>query len=283
MRAATAVTMGADLKDAASHFRFGENWREFSASVGEARVESAVASLARLLPREMIAGRSMLDIGSGSGLSAVAALRLGARQVTAVDIDADSVATTRSILERFAPGEAIDVRLLGVFDLAREGIGEFDVVHSWGVLHHTGDLHDALASASRHVRPDGLLVLSLYRRTVLDRFWIAEKRLYTHGPRFLRPIIRGCFKSAYLLAIAATGRNPWRYVRDYGRERGMSWSHDVHDWLGGYPYEPIEAGELAGRMTALGFEQELLIERPVPARGLFGAPCNEYRFRRIGK
>jgi 2-polyprenyl-6-hydroxyphenyl methylase/3-demethylubiquinone-9 3-methyltransferase len=274
--------MNANLKDAASHFQFGENWNEFAASIDQARLDASVASLACLLPPELIAGRDFLDIGSGSGLSAVAALRLGARHVTAVDIDKESVATTRSVLERFAPGASADVRLLGVFDLDRSGLRQFDIVHSWGVLHHTGDLAHALASATRHVRPGGLLVVSVYRRTPLDWFWIAEKRHYTHGPLLLRSIIRAVFKSAYLLGIAATGRSPWRYVNEYSRERGMSWSNDVHDWLGGYPYEPIESTELIRWMTALGFALDLLVERPVHAFGLFGAPCNEYRFRQIG-
>lgn len=269
------------LKNASSHFRFGENWKQFSASLSEANVNSSVTSLARLLPAQLIAGRTVLDIGSGSGLSAVAALRLGAKSVTAVDIDANSVATTKATLARFAPGKQTSVHLLSVFELERAALGEFDVVHSWGVLHHTGDVTDALTAAARHVGPDGLFVLSLYRRSPLNSFWISEKRLYTHGPAALRPVIRVAFKSAYLMAVAATGRSPLQYLRNYN-ERGMNWSNDIHDWLGGYPYEPLDAHEVIKCVADSGFVPDLVIERPLAAFGLFGAPCNEYRFLRTG-
>jgi 2-polyprenyl-6-hydroxyphenyl methylase/3-demethylubiquinone-9 3-methyltransferase len=267
-----------DLRAAASHFRFGENWAGFARAIDEERLALAVQSLARILPADLLSERTMLDIGSGSGLSAVAALRLGARHVTAIDIDRDSVATTAATLARFAAPASFTVREASILELPAGG--GYDIVHSWGVLHHTGDLPAALQAAARHVAPGGRLVLSLYRRTPLDRLWIAEKRLYTHGPRWLPPVIRSLFKGAYLAAIAVTGRNPIRYVHEYPRERGMSWSHDVHDWLGGYPYEPIDTAELVARLGPLGFVSEQLIERPVRARGLFGAPCNEYRLAR---
>lgn len=271
--------MRSDLTNASSHFRFGQNWKHFAASISETNVELSIAALARVLPRDLIAGRNVLDIGSGSGLSAVAALRLGAQSVTAVDIDADSVATTQAILARFAPGAKASVHLLSVFELEQAGLREFDIVYSWGVLHHTGDVNAALMAAARHVNPAGLLVLALYRRTPLDFFWIPEKRVYAHGPAAVKAVIRGVFKSAYLLAVAATRRSPLRYLREYN-ERGMNWSNDVHDWLGGYPYESLDAHEVIERLAAIGFAADLVVERPLPSFGLFGAPCNEYRFRR---
>ena len=272
-------TAGNNLKNVSSHFLFGENWKQFSGSITESNVQAAVAGLARVLPRDLLAGRDVLDIGSGSGLSAVAALRLGAKSVTAVDIDADSVATTQAVLARFAPGAPVSVRLLSVFDLEQAGLRAFDIVYSWGVLHHSGDVGGALSTAARTVKPGGFLVLALYRRTPIDFLWVGEKRLYAHGPAALKAVIRGAFKSAYLLGLSAMGRSPLRYLREYN-ERGMSWSHDVHDWLGGYPYEPLDSHEVVDRLAAIGFVPDLVIERPLRSFGLFGTPCNEYRFRR---
>ena len=274
--------MNRDLKDVSSHFRFGCNWADFAKSITEDRIARAISSLSALLPAEYLEGRDLLDIGSGSGLSAVAALRLGARHVTAIDIDADSVETSRAVLTRFAPSNAFTVRLASIFDPVPADARDFDVVHSWGVLHHTGDLAGALRIVAGLVRPNGLLALALYRRTAIDRFWRAEKRLYAHIPHWAQRGMRALFKTSFMAGILASGRDPVRYVREYETERGMSWSHDVHDWLGGYPYESIERPELIQAMAQYGFLLDHVIERRVAASGLFGAPCNEYRFVRSG-
>jgi 2-polyprenyl-6-hydroxyphenyl methylase/3-demethylubiquinone-9 3-methyltransferase len=137
-----------------------------------------------------------------------------------------------------------------------------------------------LLSAAQQIKAGGVFAVSLYRRTAIDRFWVAEKRFYTNASNAVRSLIRGVFKFAYLTSITLSGRNPWNYLRNYGGDRGMDWSHDVHDWLGGFPYESIEADELAERMKQLGFVQEKAIVRPVAVFGLFGAPCNEYLFRK---
>src|SRR6516165_5570957 len=98
------MSKSADLLEADSHFAFGKNWASYSKLVTDARVEEAVASLHRLAGGEL-SGMRFLDIGCGSGLHSLAALRLGAAEVVAVDIDADSVATTRALLEAHASGQ----------------------------------------------------------------------------------------------------------------------------------------------------------------------------------
>jgi 2-polyprenyl-3-methyl-5-hydroxy-6-metoxy-1,4-benzoquinol methylase len=263
-----------------SHFRFGENWADFAGTLGSAQVDAAVTMLARILPADRLLGRRVLDIGCGSGLSAVAALQLGAAEVTAIDLDPVSVATAKTVLEHFSPNSKWSVETESVFDLSADW-PRFEVVHSWGVLHHTGDLLRALCHAAERVAQGGTLAVALYRRTPVDRFWVAEKRLYSHGPKWLRSLIRAGFMGAYILGLLVSGKNPFRYIRDYSRERGMSWRHDVHDWLGGYPYEGIDKAELNEHLVSLGFVSELAIERPVRFAGILGAPCNEYRFRRV--
>ncbi|HEX5819593.1 MAG TPA: 50S ribosomal protein L11 methyltransferase, partial [Gemmatimonadales bacterium] len=92
-----------DLTQLDAHFAFGENWRSYAGLIDDARIRQATTDLERLLGGRLD-GRSLLDIGCGSGLSALAALRLGAREVVGVDIDPDSVTAADGVLGRFAPG-----------------------------------------------------------------------------------------------------------------------------------------------------------------------------------
>lgn len=126
----------ADLTDVSSHYEFGENWNEFARELPQGAIEQAVAGLERLAPDNELAGKDVLDIGCGSGLHALAALRLGAASVTAIDIDQTSVRTAREILGRHAPEGSWSASVRSVFDL--DDFPRYPIVYSWGVLHHTG-------------------------------------------------------------------------------------------------------------------------------------------------
>lgn len=272
-----------DLTNVNTHFQFGENWADFANGLDDASIERARNDLTRLIPLERLTNARMLDIGSGSGLSAVAALQLGAAQLVAVDIDPDSVATSRRVLGRFAAGRQWSAEQASVFDLTPERFGTFDVVHSWGVLHHTGAMWRAVETAARLVRPGGVLAIALYAKTPVCGFWRWEKRLYTAAPKWARAAIRGAFMAAYLAALVAQGRNPAAYLRDYASKRGMNWTHDVHDWLGGYPYESATPTETVTFLEQRGFALVHSHTRAAPALGLFGSPCNEFLFQRMGE
>ena len=56
-------------------FAFGKNWQSFIASIDDARIANSVASLRKMLGVESLAGKRFLDVGSGSGLSSLAAYR----------------------------------------------------------------------------------------------------------------------------------------------------------------------------------------------------------------
>lgn len=262
-----------------THYEFGENWARFAAGVTEHHVAQAVAGLARLVGSDL-AGLSFLELGCGSGIHSLAALELGAGDVAALDIDPRSVETARALLTRFAPGRAWRVETQSLLDIPAGSL-QADLVYSWGVLHHTGDLAAALERAASLVRPGGRLVLALYRKTPLCGFWRREKRLYTHGPRWYRPIADRVLAALLVAGLLAIGRNPIRYIRDYPKARGMSFMTDVRDWLGGYPYESIAPEETRRRLAALGFAEERFF--PCNTRlGLLGVGCDEYVFRRQG-
>ena len=266
-----------NLLQAETHFEFGRNWSDYSKLIDESAIQEAERGILALVPRDQIEGASWLDIGSGSGIHSLAAHRLGARDVTAVDIDADSVETTRRVLA--ANGVNARTERMSVFEL--DSLGQFDVVYSWGVLHHTGDMWRAVRCAAEKVKPGGILAIALYQHTRLCGAWTREKEFYTAAPEWIRKAIRGTYIGAFFLNSLARGKNPVRIVRDYKSARGMSFFHDVHDWLGGYPYESSTPDETRQFVCELGFEP-LHTREVVPGRGLFGTGCAEYVFRRKG-
>jgi len=263
-----------------SHFRFGENWDRFTELIDEDRIAQAEVSLSRLLEGESLAGRSFLDIGSGSGIHSLAAINLGCEPVFAVDIDDASVKATRRTLSSFASHARWECRQGSVFDLESE-IGTFDVVYSWGVLHHTGSLVEALSAAVRFLKPGGLAVFALYRKTPLCGFWALEKRWYSGTSSYLQAVARGIYISLFWLGLLVTGRSIRRYIQEYPvRNRGMDFYRDVHDWLGGYPYESVSHEWLKTFLESQGLSEERSFVRK-PGLGLLGTGNDEYVFKKL--
>jgi predicted RNA methylase len=85
-----------------SHFKFGENWGKFQELISETRLSDAVKSLDRLLSADTLKNKTMLDVGCGSGLSMLSALKLGARLVSGIDLDPESVNATKALFRRFS-------------------------------------------------------------------------------------------------------------------------------------------------------------------------------------
>ena len=263
-----------DLRQLDSHFAFGENWKAFVETLSEESIAEAVRGLAKLFPADELRDRDFLDIGCGSGLSMLAALRLGARSVTGIDIDPNSVEAARAVLSRHTAGKVWRTQVTSVFDFAPDK--SYDVVHSWGVLHHTGDMWPAVRKAAALVAPKGHLALALYRKTLLCRFWRVEKKFYSRSNSLVQAAIGAIYRGLYRVALLATGRSPARYIRDYKSARGMNWSHDVHDWLGGYPYESVTPQEVSAVLGELGFDEVRRFEKPAAVKGLFGSHCDEF-------
>lgn len=273
-----------DLTRQDTHFAFGKNWASYAQKITRAQIDEAVTGLSRLLGGQRLDGMRFLDIGSGSGLHALAAFELGAAEVVALDIDPDSVATTQAVLALHAPGKTYRVAQHSVFDLTPEKYGTFDVVYSWGVLHHTGDMIRALRAAAALVGEGGQFVFALYRRVWMDWFWRLEKRWYTKASLASQARARAIYIALFRLALRVTGRRFADYVANYHERRGMDFYHDVHDWMGGWPYESILPSEVDSLMGSLGFGPV----RVFAAKGLiggrrigfFGSGCDEYVYRR---
>lgn len=274
--------MSNDLKKVDSHFAFGKNWASYSKLIDEPQIEQAKQGLLKLIPAEEFEGRSFLDIGCGSGLHALAAAQLGVSRIVGVDIDPDSVNTAKNVLSSQNLQAPWHIENISVFDLDPKLLGTFDIVYSWGVLHHTGSMWEAVNKAAALVAPNGLLAVALYRTTYLDAFWKLEKYFYSGAPLFVQKLIKSGYVGVFRLANMFAGQENFHaYTANYKSRRGMDFYHDVHDWLGGYPYEATLAGEVDRRMTDLGFKAERIFARPKTS-GLLGSGCDEYVYQLRG-
>jgi predicted RNA methylase len=267
-----------DLLELETHFSFGDNWSQYAQKIDEARIEEAEKSLIRLVGREAIHGRTFLDIGCGSGLFSLAAVRLGCRKLLAVDLDPKSVETTRKTLSQHAPDGNWECRNISVFDLDPAGLGTFDVVYSWGVLHHTGAMYKAIAKASAMVSPQGILTLALYGKTPFCGMWRVEKKIYSRSPKWVQRAIETAYLEIVRLRLALKGESLKKRRETYFQQRGMDMYYDTRDWLGGYPYESISPEEAMNYMRGLGFAP--VRSFVTPCIGLLGAGCDEYSFKK---
>lgn len=271
-----------DLLAADSHFAFGRNWQDYARKIDEQRITQAISDLQRLSGLERFDGLSFLDIGCGSGLHSLAAIRMGAKRVAGVDIDADSVAASRDTLARFAPDADARFDVVSVFDMTPETYGDFDLVYSWGVLHHTGDMYRAISTAATLVQPGGIFMLALYKRTPFCGMWRVIKRWYSGASPTAQRRARTVYIGLSRILRKMKGQNLDDYIRDYGKRRGMDFYNDVHDWMGGYPYESISPEACRSYLDGIGFRlQHEIVQTPgryLP--GTMGSGCDEYTFRK---
>jgi 2-polyprenyl-3-methyl-5-hydroxy-6-metoxy-1,4-benzoquinol methylase len=262
--------------DRGERFAFGENWGRFLRLLDEERINTAVASISAMLGERTLEGKTFLDVGCGSGLFSLAARRLGAR-VFSFDYDPRSVECARHLRERFFPGSsdwtvtqgsALDEKFLS-------SLGSFDIVYSWGVLHHTGAMWRALENVVELVGPGGKLFISIYNdQGDRSKRWEAIKGHYCRSPRAWQHVIvaltliSGWWKPFLTDLLAGRPGATWRA---YKKDRGMSPIHDVIDWVGGYPFEVAKPEAIFDFYRARGFSLSKLKTRQ-------SVGCNEFVF-----
>jgi 2-polyprenyl-3-methyl-5-hydroxy-6-metoxy-1,4-benzoquinol methylase len=263
-------------------FEFGANWRDFLRVIDDKRIAQAQRSLGEMLGSVDLTGLALLDIGCGSGLFSLAARRMGAR-VHSFDFDPLSVRCAEELRRLYAADDSMwSIERGSVLDGPYMlSLGTYDIVYSWGVLHHTGQMWPAIDRAGAAVAPNGRLFIAIYNdQGPWTFFWTQVKRTYNRLPAKLRaPYLIG-FAAALETAALGTAllrvdarRFVDRWTR-YENVRGMSHWHDIVDWVGGYPFEVAKPEAILDFCRTRGFD----LVRLRTCGGRMG--CNEFVFHR---
>lgn len=269
--------MGKNIKEL--RFGFGENWIDFENSgVSTKEIDDARRSLRLWTDEKDLTGKKFLDIGNGSGLFSLAAWEMGAEKVTSFDFDEKCVECAKKMSKRavrvpsanwvIEQGSVLDQ------DYMKQFYAQYDIVYSWGVLHHTGNMKKALEQAGRCVKENGLLFISIYNdQGRKSQIWEKVKKIYNKvGKHRQRMLIT--LSSLYLYGLKHTMEilrsNRTKRIKTL---RGMNEYTDLIDWVGGYPFEYATPEKIISFYLCRGFEL-----RKLSASGKDWAGCNQFLF-----
>lgn len=252
-------------------FRFGRNWLRYIKKIDEEKIQQAKKSLLDSLGS--IKNKKFLDAGCGSGVFSLAAWMLGA-DVTSFDVDEESVLCTKTLHKKYGSPENWKVFKGSILDNSfMEALGKFEVVYSWGVVHHTGNMWKALENLIERLEDGGIIYTSIYNRHPTSPLWKIEKWIYNKLPYTLKKIADFSYIAAYTTFKLLKHENPFESIKNYRlKNRGMDFFVDVSDWLGGYPYEYAYPKDVINFF--LKKNMELVSIKKTNSLG-----CNEYIFR----
>tara|TARA_R110001592_G_scaffold267950_2_gene534109 strand:- start:3615 stop:4451 length:837 start_codon:yes stop_codon:yes gene_type:complete len=264
--------------DNEERFEFGKNWLSFIQKLDDDRIQVAIESLKEMLEMDSLKGMNFLDIGSGSGLFSLAASRLGA-DVFSFDYDKDSVNCTRFLRDKYSSESHWKVEQGSVLNKEYiESLGDFDIVYSWGVLHHTGSMYEALENAVLPLKVGGKLFIAIYNdEGAKSKVWKKLKKMYVQST-ILKGMILTLYTPYYILKnflmdVFYLRQAPLSRYKNFREKRGMSWVHDLYDWLGGYPFEVASIPQIFDFYKKHKLSLEMVTARK-------GRGCNQFVFKK---
>lgn len=210
------------------------------------RVEEQKRFLSDLVGEENIRGKRVLDAGCGTGVAAVCFKLLGASEVWGVDISEGSLETARKLAEE----NGADVKFLRANLLEMDLQREFDIIHTFGVLHHTADARRAFDNLIRHLAPSGRLYIALYIKTPATFLHQASRKC-----------LRALLPESLWIPFSRVVRGGPLMVLRKGARRGFGDEGDMLDWFFVPHRTHHTPQEVRGWFREWGMGSELLIEK----------------------
>lgn len=256
-------------------YGFGKNWSEFvKKNFSQERVSSSQKDLLDFLKLDNLVDKTFLDIGCGSGLHSLAAYRSGAKKVVSFDYDINSVNTTKFLREKEGNPTNWEVLQGSVLDKGfMEKLPKSDIVYSWGVLHHTGDMWQAIQNATIPLKETSLFFIALYtwdsQVSPTAEFWLDIKKKYNKASPFGKFLYELWYYNRFCLIPDLRNKtNPLKRFQNYKHDRGMALWTDIKDWLGGWPMEYVKIMDLQ-KYASEKLDFELLHMTSFKANGEF--------------
>jgi 2-polyprenyl-3-methyl-5-hydroxy-6-metoxy-1,4-benzoquinol methylase len=265
-----------------SCFSFGKNWQEFLLHLDNKKIESAKKSLTDFLGQNNpLSKKTFIDIGCGSGLFSLAAYQLGASKVVSIDVDRFAIKCANHLKTKngspqnwkIVEGSALNNDLVA-------SLGKFDIVYSWGALHHTGNMYNAFDNLANLVEKGSLIYLAIYNNNTNKIFegtsslWLKIKKKYGQSGDMTKFMMEKIYSAYLMIGLMAHLKNPISYIKNYSSQRGMSFSIDIKDWLGGYPYEFSTADEI------INFFENKENMKCIKLKRNRSLGCNEFLFKK---
>jgi SAM-dependent methyltransferase len=257
-------------------FKFGKNWDKYVRNnFSEERVAISQKHILVFLRVNSLESKCFLDIGCGSGLHSLAALRAGAAKVVSFDYDWDSVHATQRIKAYAGDPERWVVMQGSILDNDfLKNIEPADIVYSWGVLHHTGAMWKAVENTARLMKATGVMYIALYDDLLYfgktRQFWLDIKQKYNRAGWLGKKRMEWWYFWEFFLQ--RTLRNipiVIKQAKEYKKSRGMDMYRDAVDWLGGWPMEYASVEEVKAFADKLELELINLVSGQANAEYLF--------------
>lgn len=235
-------------------FSFGKNWQDLLKVIDEDSLLLSRKDIERWFSGRIdLRGKDIIDVGSGSGMHSLVFHSMSPAKLFSFDHDHNSVAATKSLWEKAGSPSDWTIQHGSILNKNYlRGLGTYDLVYSWGVLHHTGSMWEGIRNASEMVKPGGYFLISIYQGVKTYEFDLALKEKYNGSSAFGKKRLEW---TEYILPLMKQRmkrrRNPFGWNEK--KARGMDVYHDIVDWLGGLPYEVASDEQIVNFLLPIGF------------------------------